>query len=253
MDQTALELAGYLIERLERTPSDARILVGLAGVPAGGKSTLAGLIVTHANKLLQQPQFLGEESKAYGATAVAVGIDGWHLTRAQLDSLPDPQRAHKCRGSHWTFDALGYASFVATLRAPLPPPKAASSESQESAKLPLPVLTAPAWDHSVKDPIKDGITVRPTDRIVILEGLYAFFTMEPWVQAGEVLNERWLIDVDPDEATRRIILRHFKTGITQSIEEATLRAEGFDRATGRVVLGNSLQPTRRIRSINFSP
>ncbi|TDL22326.1 P-loop containing nucleoside triphosphate hydrolase protein [Rickenella mellea] len=244
MDQTALELARYLIDRLERTPSDTRILVGLGGVPGSGKSTLATLIVTHANKLLH---LTSEQSKAYGATAVTVTIDGWLLTLAQLDSLPDPQHARKNRGSHWTFDALGYASFVATLRHSLSHSKDPSSNEFSQ----VPVLTAPVCYHTIPDPIKDGLTVQPTDRIVILEGLYPFFTLEPWIQAGEVLDERWLIDVDPDEATRRIIQRNFENGIT-NLEEATRRAEQLTRATGRFLLDNLLQPTRRIQSINFS-
>ncbi|TDL22356.1 hypothetical protein BD410DRAFT_723030 [Rickenella mellea] len=187
MDQTAQELAKYPIDRLERTPSDTRILVGLGGVPG-----LATLIVTH---------FTSEQSRAYGSTAVAVSIDGWLLTLGQLDSLPDPQHARKNRGVHWTFDALGMHP-------------SSNPFSQVT------VLTAPGCYHSVPDPIKDSLAVQPTDRIVNLEGIYAFFTLEPWIQAGEVLDERWLIDEDPDEAKRRVIQRNFETGVT-NLEEAT--------------------------------
>ena len=88
-------------------PSDNRLVVGIAGVPASGKSTLARRLVDDVNTLLRSYS----ETPAHDV-AVLVGLDGWHLTRAQLDTLPDSKLAHDRRGAHWTFDGQAYVDFV---------------------------------------------------------------------------------------------------------------------------------------------
>ncbi|VVT54039.1 uncharacterized protein SAPINGB_P003876 [Magnusiomyces paraingens] len=49
--------------------------------------------------------------------AATVTMDGYHLTRAQLDKFPNPAEAHARRGSPWTFDAQGVVDMARTLRA----------------------------------------------------------------------------------------------------------------------------------------
>ena len=69
-----------------------RVLVGLCGTPGSGKSQLARHVVKRINGTLSK------------SIAVVVGMDGWHLTRAQLAQMPDPQLAKDRRGAAWTFD-----------------------------------------------------------------------------------------------------------------------------------------------------
>jgi pantothenate kinase len=143
-----------------------------------------------------------------------VGLDGWHLSRAQLDALPDPKLAHDRRGIHWTFDGPGYVSFVRALR------KELSNTS--------PVITAPSFDHALKDPAIDDVAVHPYHRIVIIEGLYTFLSIEPWNEAGLLLDEKWFIQVDIEEAQRRLVKRHVVSGVAGDLEEAVWRAEEND-------------------------
>lgn len=70
-----------------------RVLVGLCGTPGSGKSQLAKHVVERINAVQKDQQL-----------AVVVGMDGWHLTRAQLAQMPDPQLAKDKRGAAWTFD-----------------------------------------------------------------------------------------------------------------------------------------------------
>ncbi|GLB36756.1 putative P-loop containing nucleoside triphosphate hydrolase protein [Lyophyllum shimeji] len=231
MEKEALALAHFLVDKLAKTPPSARLLVGIAGIPASGKSTFALLLTAYTNELLAS----AAHASASNAKARLVGLDGWHLSRAQLDEFPDPQLAHDRRGIHWTFDSQGYVAFVRSLREPL--------------SLETPVITAPSFDHALKDPTYDDVAIHPNDRIVIIEGLYTFLAIPPWNEAGLLLDERWYFEVDIEEAQRRLVQRHVATGVTKDLEEAVWRAEENDMPNGRFVVANMLEPTRTIRSI----
>ena len=164
--------------------------------------------------------------------AVLVGLDGWHLTRAQLDGFPDPKLAHDRRGAHWTFDGEGYVAFVRALRKPIPftaahPPQ----DTQET-------IYAPSFSHEKKDPVFDSIPVYPHHRLVVLEGLYTFLGISPWSAASELLDERWWVQISEEEAEKRLVLRHVKTGVAQDMEEAIWRSRENDAPSGSCTLGH---------------
>jgi pantothenate kinase len=203
-------------------PSNSRLLVGIAGIPASGKSTLAMLITNKTNQLLAMDEVhrqsvtisIPSSTPLGRSRAVLVGLDGWHLTQAQLDALPDSKLAHDRRGSHWTFDGYGYVSFVRSLREPVSPGTSA--------------ITAPAFDHAVKDPTPHAVTILPEHRIVIIEGLYTFLSLPPWAEAGRLLDERWLIELDPTTASDRLVRRHVVSGVAKNLEEARWRSAEND-------------------------
>ncbi|KAJ8518921.1 hypothetical protein ONZ45_g4067 [Pleurotus djamor] len=230
MERETDELAHLLSTRIQEIPKNSRLLVGLSGIPASGKSTLAEVIVKKTRILL------ADDGELKDVGVVLVGLDGWHLTRAQLDAMPDPKLAHDRRGIHWTFDGPSYVSFIQTLRQPI-------TET-------TPVVYAPSFDHAVKDPEPDSVHVRPNDRIILIEGLYTFLSIEPWVEGAQLLDERWLIDVDFDEAQDRLLKRHVASGVAKDYDEAVWRATNNDMPNGRFVMANSLEPTRTILSLS---
>ncbi|KZT09067.1 P-loop containing nucleoside triphosphate hydrolase protein [Laetiporus sulphureus 93-53] len=240
MNETAEELANYLIERLKLSPPDSRIVVGLAGVPASGKSTLAHRIVDHVNAHFRRKS--GVVGNVQNDIAVLIGLDGWHLTRAQLDQFPDPKLAHDRRGAHWTFDGEGYVEFIRALRRPMVAVDAKGTSSSE-------VVYAPSFDHALKDPTPKAVPVYPYHRLVVIEGLYAFLGIDPWKRAGELLDERWWLEIDEAEAERRLVARHVRSGVAQSMEEAIWRSRENDTPNGRFLRENMLEPTRTIQSI----
>jgi len=105
-------IASHAVDSFECWESNAnehnrtRFLIALAGTPGSGKSTLAPLICAAMNKLLKRDiaTVIGA-SAACGklpttlSTLVSPGMDGFHLTRAQLDKMPDPKLAHARRGA----------------------------------------------------------------------------------------------------------------------------------------------------------
>lgn len=195
-----------LLKAFARIPPSARLLVGIAGIPASGKTTFAHLVTSHTTRLLASTQST--------STALLVGLDGWHLSRKQLDALPDSKLAYDRRGIHWTFDGPGYVDFVRVLRETLTPT--------------TPIVNAPSFDHALKDPTYNDITIHPYHRIVVIEGLYTFLSIPPWKEAGLLLDEKWLIQVDIEEARRRLVKRHVVSGVAKDLEEAVWRAEEND-------------------------
>jgi pantothenate kinase len=184
-------------------------VIGISGIPASGKSTFAVLLTKHINELLKY-----NNKRPESCSAVLVGLDGWHLTRAQLDQFPDAKLAHDRRGIHWTFDGDAYLSFIQKLK-------------QDITDV-SPVITAPSFDHALKDPVPEAITIYKYHRIVIIEGLYTFLSIEPWKTAGSHLDERWLLQVSTEEAHSRLIKRHVVTGVAKDLEEAIWRSETND-------------------------
>ncbi len=128
--------------------------------------------------------------------------------------MPDPKLAHDRRGAHWTFDGRSYVDFVRSLR--------------EDITASAPVVTAPSFDHALKDPTPEAVTIYPHHRIVIIEGLYTCLSIDPWIEAGKALDERWFIQIDVPKARERLAKRHIVTGVAKDLGEATWRADEND-------------------------
>ncbi|KAF7299422.1 hypothetical protein MIND_00892000 [Mycena indigotica] len=91
-------------------------------------------------------------------------------------------------------------------------------------------------------------------RLVIIEGLHTYLSIDPWVEAPDVLDERWFLRVDEAEACRGLVKRHVETGVCRDATEAKQRAEGNDlpKLDGRFIVKNMLKPTKYIDSIQDS-
>jgi pantothenate kinase len=153
-------------------------------------------------------------------------MDGYHLSRKQLDAMPDPVNAHARRGAAFTFDGTSFLSLIKELRQPICP------ETQ--------TLYAPSFDHAVKDPVEDDIAIAPSVRIVIFEGNYCSLNHGPWKEAAELMDELWFVDVSFDTARKRLIYRHVKAGIAKNQEDAGKRADENDLVNGQEIVENRL-------------
>jgi len=226
MEDKARELAPVLVDMLAKKPASSRLLVGIYGIPASGKSTFADLLLKYIDILLvNDPQ----------NSAILVSLDGWHLSRAQLAQFPDPILARDRRGAHWTFDSASYLQFVQSLRTEI------SADMQ--------IIKAPSWDHSLKDPTPDAISIHPNHRLVIIEGLYAALGVDSWGEAALLLDERWYIELSVEEAQRRLVKRHVITGVGKDLADALWRAEKNDFPNGQFLITNAVTPTRVISSV----
>ncbi|KAK0545806.1 hypothetical protein OC846_005520 [Tilletia horrida] len=237
MDALVQHLAHGLVEKLKELPQDQRYLVGLCGIPGSGKSVLASAVVKAINTTISKQA----EHDAQGNVATVVGMDGWHLTRAQLAQMPDPQLAKDRRGSEWTFDAKGFADFMQALRTPMSQLSSAGADRDG-------MLWAPSFSHALKDPVDKDIRISPQNRLIIVEGLYANLNTGEWARASKTYDERWLIDVEEDAARQRLLDRHVDSGVANDLKEAAWRADNNDMPNGRFLLSHLQEPIVRLQS-----
>ncbi len=197
-----------LVELLASKPARRHVL-GLAGLPGSGKSTLAMRLAQEVNSLTA------------GHPMVALGMDGFHLTRARLACFPDPVAALERRGAPWTFDPSALARQLKALR------EAACAPAAQA-------VSWPAFEHGAGEPVPDAITVGPAVRLVLVEGLYLLHRSDGWNLSG-VLDECWFLEVDTEVALERLVQRHMKAwGITRS--QAQARVGANDRLNAQIVL-----------------
>src|SRR5581483_8771291 len=103
-----------------------RAILGIAGNPGAGKTTLAENLVRELNGT-------GEPWVAH------VPMDGFHLADVELERLGRRDR----KGAPDTFDAVGYAALLGRLR-----------ESQEGD-----VVYAPGFERVLEQPIAGAVAV----------------------------------------------------------------------------------------------
>ncbi|BFZ61756.1 hypothetical protein YB2330_002831 [Saitoella coloradoensis] len=226
--ETIEELTGHLLRVTKDLDQFKRYLVAVAGSPGSGKTTIATQVIRKINEYSQATSDID--------MAGLIPMDGFHLTRAQLDAMPDPIEAHARRGAPFTFDPHKLKKLVERLREPI------GSTA----------ITAPSFDHAVKDPLEDDIHVLSTQRIIILEGNYLHLKDEPWCGIAAMMDELWYVDVDRDLARERLIARHLKAGLADTPEAAGARADSNDLPNGDYIKANSVKPTRTIKSAQDS-
>ncbi|KAL7810329.1 P-loop containing nucleoside triphosphate hydrolase protein [Trichoderma aethiopicum] len=218
MELQVQRLVDKVWKKFQETPQDRRLLIGIAGIPGSGKTTLAQTLTNTLNALSQTSP---SSSSSLPPPATFIPMDGFHLTRAALSAMPDPAMAHARRGAPFTFDAPKFLSLVQSLREPISSTK---------------TIYAPSFDHAVKDPKEDDIAVLPTHRIVVLEGNYLALDRDVWRDAAALLDELWFVEVDFEVARKRLRERHVRAGIVTSLEEGDRRALENDLVNGKEIV-----------------
>ncbi|KAK8073262.1 hypothetical protein PG994_004161 [Apiospora phragmitis] len=220
MEEQVTRLVDKAWEGFQNTTEDRRYLIAIAGIPGSGKTTLSQIV---ADRLNARHATLHPEVPEPVPVAAFVPMDGYHLTRAQLSSMPDPAQAHARRGAEFTFDGAAYLKLIQALRAP---------DSITSGQ----PIHAPSFDHAVKDPKQDDIVILPGHRVVVLEGNYLTLDREPWRSAAALMDQRWFVEVDFAVARRRLVARHVAAGIAQDEAEAGKRADENDLVNGEQIV-----------------
>ena len=164
-----------------------------------------------------------------------VPLDGFHLTRKQLSEMPNAEEAIFRRGAAFTFDGAKYLKLVEKVRLPLEPGTS--------------TIYAPSFDHRVKDPVENDISIAPTTQVVIFEGLYTVLDREPWREAAALMDELWFIDVPMDLAVARLVKRHVASTISPDPEHARKRVVESDMRNGKEILENRLPVQEIVYSV----
>ncbi|KAB8069778.1 P-loop containing nucleoside triphosphate hydrolase protein [Aspergillus leporis] len=212
------------IRHRARAHDKKRYLVAIAGVPGSGKTTTATAI---AQRLT---------SGSSPIQTALISMDGFHLSRAALDQLPNREEAYVRRGAPWTFDAARFIAFVHHLR------QWADSSSNET-------IYAPIFHHETKDPVDNGITIDSDASIILIEGNYLLLDEPEWRDVAQLVDYRVFVETDLQEARERVAKRHVQAGIEKTIEDGYRRVDSNDYLNALTIQGKLIKPDIVVRSI----
>lgn len=151
-----------------------RHVLGIAGGPGVGKSTLAV-----------------ELAKLLGPVAAYVPMDGFHMKHAKLEGLGTAAD----KGMPHTFEGAAFADFLETL-------KAATAD-----------MSGPGYSRKIEDVVENAFTVPATVRLLIAEGNYLLLAMAPWWRVKPLLDRAVFIDVPREKVKARLLKRHGEEGL----------------------------------------
>ena len=160
-------------------PDGGRAVLGIAGVPGAGKSTLAEAVIARIVER-RGPGFVAH-----------VPMDGFHLADVQLERLG--LRARK--GAPETFDAAGYAALLRRLHTDTDVP-----------------VYAPGFERTLEQPIAAAMVVLPSARLVVTEGNYLLLGRPEWRAARAAIDAVWWVETDDEVRRERLVARHVRFG-----------------------------------------
>lgn len=163
-----------LVAAARALPSDRRVVIGLAGGPGTGKSTLALELVT-----------------ALGPDAGYVPMDGFHMLQAKLEALG----MVKDKGAPHTFEGAAFAAFIATLKHASGP------------------ISGPGYSRAIEDVVQDAFIIAAKTRILVTEGNYLLLPDPPWDAVRPQLDLAVFIDVPREKVRARLLKRHAEHGL----------------------------------------
>lgn len=191
-----------IVDAVLRRAGDARrFLVGLAGPPAAGKSTLADA--------------LREGLLARGESAEILPMDGFHMDNGILAARGLLQR----KGVPESFDGRGFIDIVHAL-------KKADGE-----------VLVPVFDRSRELAINAARAIPGETRFIIAEGNYLLFRDSPWDRLDGVFD--FTIFVGPPYPVLEARLRQRWLGYALPEDQIGWKLYGNDLPNGKRILENS--------------
>jgi pantothenate kinase len=192
-------LVAQLVERATAAGA-RRYVVGIAGAPGAGKSTITARLVEAVERA--DPSL----------TVSLAPMDGFHLSNRQLDRLGLRHR----KGAPETFDAAGYAALLRRIR---------DDVGQ--------VVYAPDFDRGLDEAIAAGHAIAAGPGLVVAEGNYLLLPTGSWPDVRAAIDETWFLDVPEHERADRCRRRQEFFG--RSPEAAAAWARDVDLPNGVLV------------------
>jgi pantothenate kinase len=195
MDEGQVEA---LLEAVDR--SSGRFLLGVTGPPGAGKSTIAALIEAAAN------------DQRRGDFAVVAPMDGFHLSNEELAE----RGLLGVKGAPETFDVNGFVQAVERMRAD-----------------PATTIPWPGFDRSIEQTVPGAIAIRPSAKLVVVEGNYLLLERPGWRDLRRFFDEIWYVDAPLPVLRTRLLKRARASGRSEA--EATAHVDGSDLRNARLV------------------
>lgn len=160
-----------LLAPLPGADAPVRRLLGIAGPPGAGKSTLSAQLMA-----------------VFGDRCAVVPMDGFHLAQTELERTGRADR----KGAPDTFDAAGYVALLRRLREPVP------GET----------VYAPEYRRDLRNGVAGAIAVPWDVPLVITEGNYLLLDSHGFAPVHDLLDECWYVDLPEQVRAGRLVARH---------------------------------------------
>jgi pantothenate kinase len=167
-----------------------RIIVGIGGFPASGKTTLAKALVRDIN------------TASRATVAAYLPMDGFHFPNSRLIA----EGREVIKGDIATYDVVAY---VAKLLA-----------YKQSFGI---SLFAPDYIREKHDVFENMIEISPESRVLVTEGIYVgHITGGGWGEVRSLLDILFYLDTDPEQCADRIVSRNLELERDDSMIEGKL-------------------------------
>ncbi|MEM7303422.1 MAG: hypothetical protein AAF468_20265 [Pseudomonadota bacterium] len=195
----------------EKLGKSGRIMVGIAGPPASGKSTLAEAVVRKLNEEAEADSVSGFPP----TQAVLLPMDGYHLDNSLLEARGQLAR----KGAPETFDSNGFCRAVRQL-----------AEAQDESY-------HPRFDRKMDLAIASSIAVSPDVPVVVVEGNYLLLNSTPWSSLQDIFALTIFVCPSFDALQDRLEQRWIDHGLDG--EAAIFRTTSNDLPNARAVIEQS--------------
>src|SRR5688500_11585347 len=132
-----------------------RTVLGIAGGPGTGKSTIAQKLVAEL-----------------GDVAAYVPMDGFHMKHSKLEA----NGTAVDKGMPHTFEGAAFADFLERLKSATGP------------------VSGPGYSRKIEDVVEDAFTVPAAARLLVVEGNYLLLATAPWWRVKPLLDRALYIE-----------------------------------------------------------
>lgn len=182
------EVIQQILERW-RDLDHGRIIIGIGGCPASGKTTMARWIVQRINEMCVRH------------VGAHLPMDGFHLPDVQLIG----GGLDAVKGDIRTYALPAYRMKLMEF-----------TQRLDST------IYAPDYDREKHDIVEDAIEIAKEVRILVTEGIYVGYPEGDWAQISNMLEILYFLDTSPEECADRIVTRNLAVGRSESLIERKL-------------------------------
>ncbi len=144
--------------------------------------------------------------------AAVVPMDGFHLPNRVLKESGLLNR----KGAPETFEADSFVKLINRLH-----------------EFPNLSIMCPAYDRITHNPVENAITIRPCNRLIIVEGNYLLLNVPPWDTIHTIMDNVWYIDTPLETVKERLLRRHTAGGASK--KEAVRKVMSVDIPNAKLV------------------
>jgi pantothenate kinase len=184
------EVTNLILKRWEMK-NRRRIVAGVVGFPASGKTTLAKALAHGINELCNED------------IAIHLPMDGFHFSNERLQK----EGLESIKGDLSTYDVASYVKTVLSF-----------TRNTGSS------LFAPDYLREKHDVVENAIEVKQGIHILITEGIYVGYSGPGWDKLKPLLDILFYLDSAPEQCADLIVARNFSAGrsrerIVQQLEK----------------------------------